>query len=53
MKQIYPKMQIQPKKSSEFRKQPKRETIEFLINFSKSLEVIKTKQDFVIELNLN
>ncbi len=46
-------MQLYSKKSSEFRKQPKKETIQFLINFSKSLKIIKTKSDFVIELNLN
>jgi len=46
-------MQIYSKKSSSDRKQPKKETIQFLINFSKSLKVIKTKSDLVIELNLN
>ena len=46
-------MQLYSKKSSSMRKQPKKETIQFLINFSKSLKVIKTKSDFVIELNLN
>jgi len=45
--------QLYSKKSSDFRKQPKKETIQFLINFSKSVKIIKTKSDFVIELNLN
>lgn len=40
-------------KSSEYREQPKQETIQFLVNFSKSLKVIKTKSDIFIELNLN
>lgn len=47
MKQLY------TKKSSDFQEQPKQETIQFLINFSKSLTVVKTKSNFLIELNLN
>jgi len=47
MKQLY------TEKSSEFQEQPKQETIQFLINFSKSLSVVKTKSNFLIELNLN
>jgi len=46
-------MQLYSKKSSNFRKQPKKETIQFLINFSKSLKIIRTGPDQVIELNLN
>lgn len=46
-------MQLYSKKSSDFRKQPKKETIQFLVNFSKSLKVIQTKSDHFIELNLN
>ncbi len=45
--------QLYTRKSSEFRKQPKQETVQFLINFSKSLSVLKTKSNFLIELNLN
>ncbi len=41
------------RKSCDYRKQPKQETIQFLVNFSKSLKVIKTKSDLFIELNLN
>ena len=41
------------RKSCEYREQPKQETIQFLVNFSKSLKVIKTKSDLVIELSLN
>ena len=47
MKQIY------SKKSSDFQKQPKQETVQYLINFSKSLSHVKTKSDLLIELNLN
>ena len=47
MKQLY------SKKSSDIQEQPRKETIQFLINFSKSLKVIKTKSNLVIELNLN
>jgi hypothetical protein len=46
-------MQLYSKKSPDFREQPKQETIQFLINFSKSLKVIKVKPDVVIELSLN
>ena len=46
-------MQLYSRKSPEFREQPNKETIQFLINFSKSLNIIKTKSDLVIELNLN
>jgi len=46
-------MQIYSKKSSFYKEQPTEETIQALINFSKSLKIIKTKSDFVIELNLN
>jgi hypothetical protein len=46
-------MQLYSKKSPDFREQPKKETIQFLINFSKSLKVIKTRPNRVIELNLN
>lgn len=47
MKQLY------TKKSSDFQEQPRKETVQFLINFSKSLSVVKTKSNFLIELNLN
>lgn len=46
-------MQLYSKKSSELRMQPKKETIQFLIDFSKSLKVVKTKSNCLIELNLN
>ena len=46
-------MQIYSKKSFEFQMQPKQETVQFLINFSKSLTIVKTKSKDYIELNLN
>ncbi len=47
MKQLY------SKKSSEFQEQPKQETVRFLMSFSKSISVVKTKSNLNIELNLN
>lgn len=46
-------MQLYSKKSSDLQMQPKKETVQFLINFSKSFRVVKTKSKDSIELNLN
>ena len=46
-------MQLYSKKSSDFKMQPKQETVQFLINFSKALTIVKTKSKDFIELNLN
>jgi len=46
-------MQIYSRKSSKSKMQPKKETVQFLINFSKSLTIAKTKSKNFIELNLN
>ncbi|SOU89512.1 conserved hypothetical protein [Tenacibaculum finnmarkense genomovar ulcerans] len=46
-------MKVYLDKSSDFKMNPNKETIQFLINFSKSLSVIKTKSNYLIELNLN
>lgn len=46
-------MQLYSKKSSDLQMQPKKETVQFLINFSKSFRVVKTKSKDFIELNLN
>ena len=46
-------MQLYPKKSFDIQMQPKQETVQFLINFSKSLTIVKTKSKSFIELNLN
>lgn len=46
-------MQLYSKKSSEIQMQPKQKTVQFLINFSKSLTIAKTKSKDFIELNLN
>ena len=46
-------MQLYSKKSPEIQVQPKKETVQFLINFSKSLTFVKSKTKNYIELNLN
>ena len=46
-------MQLYTKKTSETQMQPKQETVQFFINFSKSLTIVKTKSKNLIELNLN
>lgn len=46
-------MQLYSKKTSDNQMQPKKETVQFLINFSKSLTIVKTKSKDFIELNLN
>jgi len=46
-------MQLYSKETSGIQQQPKKETIQFLINFSKSLRIVKTKSKGFIELNLN
>lgn len=46
-------MHIYTEKSSNLQMQPKNETIQFLLNFSKSLKVVKVKPNVIIELSLN
>ncbi len=46
-------MKLYIKKLSDVRMQPKQETVQFLINFSKSLTIVETKSKDFIELNLN
>ncbi|MFQ3296176.1 MAG: hypothetical protein ACI9WV_000309 [Patiriisocius sp.] len=46
-------MQIYANNTSGIQKKPSKETIQFLINFSKSLRIVKTKSKGFIELNLN
>jgi hypothetical protein len=46
-------MQLYSRKSSNLQMQPKKETVQFLISFSNSLTIIKTKSKNFIELNLN
>jgi hypothetical protein len=46
-------MKLYPKETSSIQKQPKKETIQFLINFSKSLRIVETKSKDFIEFNLN
>ena len=50
---VYLMMKLYPKETSSIQKQPKNETIQFLINFSKSLRIVETKSKDFIELNLN
>ena len=46
-------MQLYSKKTSDIQMQPKKETVQFLMDFSKSYHVLKTKSKGFIELNLN
>jgi hypothetical protein len=46
-------MQLYPKETAGIKRQPNIETVQFLINFSKSLRIVKTKSKGFIELNLN
>jgi hypothetical protein len=46
-------MKLYTKETSSILKQPKKETVQFLINFSKSLRIVETKSKDFIELNLN
>ena len=46
-------MKLYSQKSFEDQMQPKNETIQFLIHFSKSLKVVKTRSNHYIELHLN
>jgi hypothetical protein len=36
-----------------YKKQPKKETIQFLLDYSKSLKIMSTKSETYIELHLN
>lgn len=46
-------MQLYSEKSSKKQMQPQKATINFLLNYSKSLKIIKTTSENTIELNLN
>ena len=46
-------MKLYSRNPSEIQMQPKKETVQFLINFSKSITFVKTKSENFIELNLN
>ena len=41
------------KNSSGFKKEPTNETIQFILDFSKSLRIVKTKATNFVEFNLN
>ncbi len=40
-------------KSSNYEMNPKQKTVQFILNFSKSLNIIRTRSNVLIELNLN
>lgn len=44
--------QIYSKKSSE-KMNPKQETVQFLLNFSRSYRTVRTESNVLVELNLN
>ena len=46
-------MKLYTEKAFPKRMQPKKETIQFLVNYSKSLKVVKTKTNYFIEVHLN
>lgn len=46
-------MQIYTKKTTNFEMKPSREVVNFLLNFSKSYKVVKTKKERIVELYLN
>lgn len=46
-------MKIYSKKNTSNPLTPKTETIRFLLDYSKSLRVVKTKTNYAIELHLN
>jgi|LGVD01.1.fsa_nt_gb hypothetical protein len=46
-------MKLYTKNANAKRLQPKKETIQFLLNYSKSFKIVKTKTDFFIKLHLN
>jgi len=50
---IYYMAHIYSEKSSDYKMNPSRKTIEFILDFSKSLKVIRTQDNSFIEMNLN
>jgi hypothetical protein len=46
-------MKLYTENASPKRVQPKKETIQFLLNYSKALRVVKTRTNYFIELYLN
>ena len=46
-------IKLYSKNSSEFSGEPSEQTIKFLLDFSKSLKIIKNKRNSFFELNLN
>ena len=46
-------IRLYSKRNPNFKMEPSKETIQFLLNFSRSLKVVKSKSNNYIELNLN
>lgn len=46
-------MKLYTNKATNVRLRPKKETIQFLLNYSKSFKVVKTKNNYFIKLHLN
>ena len=46
-------MQLYSRKPSDHQMQPTKETVQFLIHFSKSLNIVKMKSKDFVELSLN
>lgn len=46
-------MKLYTKDAHEKRMQPKKETIQLLLNYSRSFKVVKTKTNIFIKLHLN
>jgi len=46
-------MKLYTESAFDNRLKPKKETIQFLLNYSKSFKVVKTKTNYFIKLHLN
>ena len=46
-------IKLYAKRPSNFKMQPSKETVQFLLDFSKSISIVKSKTNDYIELNLN
>ena len=46
-------IKLYTQKTSNFKMEPTKETLHFLLNFSKSLKIVKVKSNEFIKLNLN
>ncbi len=46
-------MQLYSRNESDFQMQPKKETVQFLLDFSRATTILRSKPNVLIELNLN